>query len=1441
MIDKLFFMFKALRREVYRKDLRTAYKDWLEERSIENDTTLMDMMNNLSEEEYFEAMDKAKINDDALINKLFKESFRGLTEEEVESYKRSSDLFREFMETEGFNYKYNKNGKPKYVTYKSKNHKDASGNLDLSETLKRASNEELDNALIDFIYNTLTSYEGSLLMMRQGTYRDVKKSSRIERILHNRGALESFIEKYGADNIQEKLNKSKELDDIYEEDATPRSPMDIMYWADNHRNLMDGNDLIGMLAVSSSSHYKLQFLNLKLKEDYIIRLNGKELYELDRVYSPITKKRIGELCAQLQAASPDNGKDPCLGDMNINPKTVDLACLLVRLGVDLTDVGMILNSQEVLNFTYESDGSQEKPKIDKDWNLDTAKLAEIKAYITLGKYDLVDPSFIVNFKEWFKNLEKVAKDMTAMNPVLRSDSPNGALKSDFAEAIRQILILKDLKENVLKDGDFSIKGFNELIDFDINATDMSRDELFDKFIKNKIPRLQAIFSLGFTSAVPVIQERLSDFSEASIERLALFMEQTGMDLKKSRNTTIIKQILNEYNAFLLTKDKIFSGEEESSLLEKRNYYIHDFPIKFNAILTVKDNEGFYKYNNIKNLPAIKRISNKTDKGIKMDNIGKISPETRKWYTESFDQLLNMGNDVSAEEKKVAQDLAVDLLLYAFFDNGLTFRYNSFSNFFSSLYMTSIPGLVDAYRMAENLTRSTNNYDERFMAQFLINHPKYVAKVSSKTIKREGNLIYPIKSEGFYPDGVYTPDKKRYREFIALGRGNDITIFRRVIDLSGDDKLAYEKVEINNTGTLYYDGNTNSSDIDYTKVKARGNVKVKLDRLLKEKIIKEKTTVPTQSSNKISLSTTGYKKEDPQKHPDIDYIFTENAEAYLASNKVALDVVPNFPNQGKTKLGVSDMNGTNQAGIRNTQYGTILVNGKQVENPKAYDPAYNNPNAYGIVVKKYQQNANGRFVAAEGQFQDTEEDFKLFVSLNEDMFQRLSKSKNVKTVFPTQIGLGKAALPKRFAKWLQAQLLERFGINSTIKENQRSDYDGYGLELTSVYTTVSTPKASKWKWGVTSNNGFEVSTAAKKPGVLGDSRFSALNAKFKSGTIIDGVNVGGRTIEDVYQSVIKKSRKGQAPSKGSRLNLNPTSTSEEKRLKFLKEVKAEYGNPLTYSNDEGIITVNFENGSLRVIPFAGSIEDLSGKSLGNKDINYFIGALKAIEDLAGGYEDFSYTEGYLPLWQEWARQNPELIDELRIKAKGKTLTDRFANTRVSQARALADILNSTEQKDDSDEPLVRDNFNDNDEFLPNDSGSNDSPIDLNDFKSDDDDIKDKVVGAASSDDNYSVPIYSNISFNDNNVSVSSNIFFSDYYEAKGKQVNSEEKNRFVEGAANSMTDWGNNANVVAAANSMTEEETKRAKAIENTSKDTGTPQNLEEIETSDEIKKQCPPQ
>jgi hypothetical protein len=48
--------------------------------------------------------------------------------------------------------------------------------------------------------------------------------------------------------------------------------------------------------------------------------------------------------------------------------------------------------------------------------------------------------------------------------------------------------------------------------------------------------------------------------------------------------------------------------------------------------------------------------------------------------------------------------------------------------------------------------------------------------------------------------------------------------------------------------------------------------------------------------------------------------------------------------------------------------------------------------------------------------------------------------------------------------------------------------------------------------------------------------------------------------------------------------------------------------------------------------------------------------------------------YLALWEWWAIENPELIDELSKIPKHTVFTDLFANSDISQARAIAQILN-----------------------------------------------------------------------------------------------------------------------------------------------------------------------
>lgn len=181
------------------------------------------------------------------------------------------------------------------------------------------------------------------------------------------------------------------------------------------------------------------------------------------------------------------------------------------------------------------------------------------------------------------------------------------------------------------------------------------------------------------------------------------------------------------------------------------------------------------------------------------------------------------------------------------------------------------------------------------------------------------------------------------------------------------------------------------------------------------------------------------------------------------------------------------------------------------------------------------------------------------------------------------------------------------------------------------------KFEKKEWSTkTLPNSFEVSTLVDKKrdaGIIidGDSRFSAKNAIFKKGTIIknlddDGktyidVDVSGMSIEDVYQHIIKKSRKNKPPATNS-------------------------------------IVYNEEFESIK-----------EGETL---------------EDLKKNRENYSYEKGYLPLWKIWAEQHPKEMEELRKESAGKVLTDSFGKkTLVNQARALAEILNGAQQEFEHD--------------------------------------------------------------------------------------------------------------------------------------------------------------
>jgi exodeoxyribonuclease-5 len=67
-------------------------------------------------------------------------------------------------------------------------------------------------------------------------------------------------------------------------------------------------------------------------------------------------------------------------------------------------------------------------------------------------------------------------------------------------------------------------------------------------------------------------------------------------------------------------------------------------------------------------------------------------------------------------------------------------------------------------------------------------------------------------------------------------------------------------------------------------------------------------------------------------------------------------------------------------------------------------------------------------------------------------------------------------------------------------------------------------------------------------------------------------------------------------------------------------------------------------------------------------------IKAAKGKLAKNPNFNYWSTYLGLWQQWAKENPELIRELKkIVDGGAVLTDKFAKTENNQATALSQII------------------------------------------------------------------------------------------------------------------------------------------------------------------------
>ena len=254
----------------------------------------------------------------------------------------------------------------------------------------------------------------------------------------------------------------------------------------------------------------------------------------------------------------------------------------------------------------------------------------------------------------------------------------------------------------------------------------------------------------------------------------------------------------------------------------------------------------------------------------------------------------------------------------------------------------------------------------------------------------------------------------------------------------------------------------------------------------ESIKFDEAKLPTQPStnveSKSSIVKNKWTKDSPKENPNTAYIFTENINS-IGSSRV----------------------GGGSAVIRN------------------------NPNAIGIVTKKYYVYAEDRATSKvtggwNQDFQDTKEDFELFKKVNLEQFAKIN---NYETkIFPQGFASDLAKIPTRFAEWLQSELLNRYGLITELNANKT------GLiskSITQPSTSVAEQTKPKNKYSLSSNVASELANEklqeSEKKTILSTDEDIIKSNDFKDFLSTELINNPDKSIKEILE-YFKKCKLGK---------------------------------------------------------------------------------------------------------------------------------------------------------------------------------------------------------------------------------------------------------------------------------------------------------------------------
>lgn len=670
----------------------------------------------------------------------------------------TSEEYLEYLQSQGIKkHQLSENAKGRFTEW-FKAHK---GDYVIGKTIRKVrynsdkspeanNRRQRNNMIIDIAFGILTHKDTAEKINNPGSFDKAKLAARIATITNDRDILNSYIKENKLSSINEViqslLNADLDtLDDILNRYKKERNPLSVDTFIYNHRQNMTGGALIGMYANNTTMQAKFQRTRLALKANKSFVVNGRKIQSLHEAYVRIgdTNERISKNCANFSAASVDNVKDPVLADLLQNTRTANITGFMLRAGMSIQEIGLFF-TQPIVRECIERTGEvKDLRRVIKSY---VNKLKELGGGVELKNIlekdftsaELLSNILLFNGAKWigneaaekgddpllmvesyndvdmrdilasniqsailFMHIADMSQSMSELTQICRADSPNGAIARSIARMKNQTHRVDSYIRKSRKDG-FPFVGIEEIMRNDFISPEMSIDEMRLRLNDATMPMLQAFYSLGIDFGQKLDSKyfaQLNPYINELVEELFRNSPNDGLDDK------LLEKFYSELVTFGLSKTSTFGDDENNTFDQKRDYYLYDFPRDFINTITNTANKE------IANLSAIRKLRVKNGK-ITMDRSGRLTPAMREMLMRDFDTLLYMD--------ETARKLAVDLFMYSYYQDGFNFGPNSFGNFFSTNFITSIPEIVNSLRdMSFNI--SSESYWNRFLEQFYANH------------------------------------------------------------------------------------------------------------------------------------------------------------------------------------------------------------------------------------------------------------------------------------------------------------------------------------------------------------------------------------------------------------------------------------------------------------------------------------------------------------------------------------------------------------------------------------------------------------------------------------------------------------------------------------------------------------------------------------------------